>query len=204
MSFGKRGVAVQASGRASTVTRPPISAVSKPQQASDAGEDLPNWAASKLSDKLKAWVFVALMAAFLGWFAGVDLWRDVRLASTYRAAADIEAKDGSCKNALYLMSMCDVTLVARGADGRTRKIGSYQLYGPGSMGGVAIVPVRSTVDPDAITHQAAIDHLTGRIITFLLLFGLMAMMTVSFTRDLLAGRYIGGRAWVERFGPVPA
>ncbi len=210
MSFGKRGAATQTAGQRlqpQGTTSPRLAAAvgSAPvQQAAGKTEKFPGANAGTLGDALKVVAFCLLCCSALAWFHMGELLRDRSLAGTFVVDHTVTVESGKCRSMIWLLSTCDVRLSYKHEAGAMHSVHSETIYGLGSMGGKAIIPVRSTVDPDAVSITAsAVDYLTNRTVTFTLLFGVMALLSLHLSATIIKGRYIGGRAWVAQYGQPP-
>jgi hypothetical protein len=143
-------------------------------------------------------VFILLAAAGGFWalilpYSG-DLLRDYRLAGTWQPAYDMQVTDGKCTSYNFILTICNAKIKSRPEPGKAPLAISYMM-GLASGGGEILVPVRSTVDPSALTiAYAAESKLTNRTLTLIVIAAVFAAMFLAGISALLRGRYVGGAA----------
>lgn len=189
--FGKRNAAVS------------VSTYSKPRAAP---ADLATAIEVVKTGKLPYWtkfgpirfLLVALIAVGGFWLvilprAG-DIIRDHRLAGTWQPAYDMKAVDGKCTVFQLVITNCNAKIISLAEPNRAPlEVGFVMAFSGG--GGESMVPVRSAVDPSAVTiAYAAETKLMNRTLTFIGLAFTFAMMFFASLGALLRGRYKGGAA----------
>jgi len=138
-------------------------------------------------------VVLATASAMTLNYAG-ELFRDLRLAHTWRTALDVRVEAPFCMSAWYVFTLCDATLVPSNED-NARPYRTQFLLSFSPEGGEFLVPVRSTADPRALaTRQSADEKLSNRALTFGLAFVALLGIAISCIRRLASGRYRGGSA----------
>lgn len=199
-TFGKRGVVQPVSGSVKA---------KRDHQAHVVSEQLSAAAAVIGAGGLPAWtkvgpgqiVFSILLFAgilcfcFLP-FAG-DILRDHRLAGSWQPAYDMRVQGGSCTRYQFIATHCTAEIKSLSDAGRAPVAVGF-LMGFTSGAGEFMIPVRSRIDPSAVTiAYAAETELANRTVTFLAFSGLLVLFIVMLSRQLLAGRYRGGSEHVK-------
>ena len=126
-------------------------------------------------------------------YAG-DLLRDHRLAGTWQPAYDMKVTEGRCTRYQLPVTICEAKIKSLPEPDRSPlTIRSMMAFSSG--GGEALLPMRSMVDPSAITiAYVAETKLLNRTLTFIVLAGGSAAVFLSAVTALLRGRYVGGTA----------
>jgi hypothetical protein len=143
-------------------------------------------------------VIVLVAAIGLFWwlilpYGGVVL-RDYRLAGTWQPAYDIKVVAPKCTRYNLTLTICGATLTSLAEPDQAPVAVDYMMAFE-SGGGVRLVPVRSTLDPSALTiAYLAETLLTNRLLTFLVIAFGFAMIVLATGASLLRGRYVGGAA----------
>ena len=189
--FGKRNAAVG------------VSTYSKP---GDAPADLASAIEVVKTGKLPYWttvgpmrlVFLLLAVGAVFWFMilprASDILRDHRLAGTWQPAYDLEAIDGKCTVYQLVFTDCEAKIISLSEPNRAPIEVRFEMAFSGG-GGESMVPVRSTVDPSAVTiAYAAETKLMNRTLTFIGVTFSFALVFFAGVRGLLRGRYKGGAA----------
>jgi hypothetical protein len=168
---------------------------------------LPRWANVGPIRLVLAALFAAGMLLFIVRSYGGDVLRDHRLAGTWQTAYDLEVLEGGCTTYQFVATICDTKLKALAEPDRSPlEVGFLMLFTGG--GGESIVPVRSTVDPSAVSiAYAAETELTNRTMTFIAVSFIFAAMFLGCVSSLLRGKYRGGaahRALIAGFAELKA
>ena len=143
-------------------------------------------------------VIVLVAAIGLFWwlilpYGGVVL-RDYRLAGTWQPAYDIKVVAPKCTRYNLTLTICGATLKSLAEPDQAPVAVDYMMAFT-SGGGEKLVPVRSTVDPSALTiAYPAETLLTNRLLTFLVIAFGVAVIVLAAGASLLRGRYVGGAA----------
>jgi len=155
---------------------------------------LPYWA------KMGPLRLVIVLVAAIGWFwwlilpYGGAVLRDVRLAGTWQPAYDIQIVAPKCTRYNLTLTICSATLKSLAEPDQAPVAVDYMMLFK-SGGGERLVPVRSTVDPSALTiAYPAETLLTNRLLTFLVIAFGVAVIVLAAGASLLRGRYVGGAA----------
>ncbi|UOD33009.1 hypothetical protein INH39_16055 [Massilia violaceinigra] len=123
-------------------------------------------------------LFGAVLVAFLIWFWLPDIVRDARLVWFDSVVVESEADvSGSCKIYKMVLISCDAKISYRPDPGREDVLTVEQhtsFFGFSHSTKVDVL--RSTTHPERITTSIATEHLGNRIISFLLLVGLIVLL----------------------------
>lgn len=167
-TFGRRNVAHAAPSMRPAASAPPEQMLVQGEQTAE-----PPQRAAQTADPLKANLGALAMIAggvlLLVLFFS-DLQRDISLQDTFRPDPGVNVERAKCTRYAFVVSHCSVRFSWQ--DGATQQTvdGSF-LVGLKSMGGMPVIPVRSTADPSAVTSIAALAHLSNRIWTLALFSG---------------------------------
>jgi len=127
-------------------------------------------------------IAVALPLGFLS-----ELRRDAALKDTFRPDLSVSVERASCSRYLFLVTSCSVQLSWPDANARRTAESSF-LVGLKSMGGLRVVPVRSSADSAMVTAGIALEHLSNRIWTLVLVPGTCLLLSVLMLIKLYRGR----------------
>jgi hypothetical protein len=116
-----------------------------------------------------------------------DLRRDAALKNTFRLDLSVKVEHANCTRYYFLVTSCSVQLSWPDGDARRTTDGSF-LVAFNSMGGLRVMPVRSSTDPMVVTSALALDHLSNRFWTLLLVPGMCLLLSVLMLMKLLRGR----------------
>jgi hypothetical protein len=106
----------------------------------------------------------------------------------------LRVADASCRRINFVVTFCTAKIASLAEPDRA-SVASEFMMGISGGGGEAMVPVRSTVDPAAVTvAYAAETKLANRTLTLIVFAGLLAALFIAAVSALLQGRYKGGRA----------
>jgi hypothetical protein len=205
-TFGKRGATITPSRVVSqprATVSPAISASKQTpsldadtpayRHAPDEAGSPPAWAAVTASQLIKAVLIFVGLFALGAYFQGPHLMRDLRLAKTYEIDFSVNVNRGDCTGYVF-MHFCEVSFTTEN-NGVTATENTHFFVTGFSMDKQPLIPVRSTVEPTAISVAYAVDDgLSNRLwsaIGWSFVF-LACMMTAFF--KLIVGRYKGGRA----------
>jgi len=153
---------------------------------------LPRWTKVGAVQLLITAALVVAVFAFAFLPAGADVWRDQRLAGTWRPAYELQARDAHCRTYQFVLTSCDAKVVSLAEPNAAAKdIGFLMLFTTGA--GERLTPVRSTLDPSAVTvGYAAETELWNRTLTFVLFSASLLLAVFAMLRALARGRYKGG------------
>lgn len=154
----------------------------------------PSWAKVTLQQNLiGAGIFAVILLA-LWFFYGAGVHRDLRLSGTYKFDRTVEVQKGACTRYFFLLSACEANLIDKSNATAAMQSTSYMVMFR-NMGGTPLVPVRSTVERDAVSVRVATsDTLTNRAASLYGLSTLCLLALIIFSRRLLTGRYADGPA----------
>jgi hypothetical protein len=193
--FGKRRVAgdARAYSRSTAVAAAPTADVVGALAAIQTGK-MPYWANT---GPLRI-VFILLLVAVTFWFlvlpyAG-DVVRDHRLAGTWQPAYDMQVLDGKCTRHNFILTTCEAKIKSLADPNAAPLPHSFMMLFT-SGGGEPLLPVRSTVDPSALSiAYAAETELLNRTLTFIFMSAFSVLLFIGGVNELLRGRYAGGAA----------
>jgi hypothetical protein len=129
---------------------------------------------------LAAFLFMALLLGFMGWWLGGDLWNDVTHRNDkYEEVRDAQIVEAKCKSKLFLISFCDVKVRGTGVVDGYREFSYFLLGGVGNDG----VGLRRTQGAEPaqvryLTTTIGLDYLITRIVSFVVLMGMLAAVVV--------------------------
>jgi hypothetical protein len=127
-------------------------------------------------------IAIVLPAAFFS-----ELHRDLALKDTFRMDPNVRVERASCSRYFFLATSCSVQL--SWPDGNARRIAdSNFLVGLKSMGGLRVLPMRSSADPAVVTSNVALEHLGNRTWTLALVSGICLLLGVLMLKKLLRSR----------------
>lgn len=198
-TFGRRGAPRGAiTQRAGSLQRAPV--ISAPALAYEAAAEPdraplspPHWVQHSLSKTVLCIFFFAAMIGLMVHLQAPSLMRDVRLSGTYGIDPLIEVNHGTCKG-YAILHFCDVSLTWDD-NGTAVTENTNFIVTAFSLGRQPLIPVRSSVDPQAISVDYAVnDALQNRVLTLLFLMGLCVSGMVLLIAQLVRGRYQGGAA----------
>jgi hypothetical protein len=189
-TFGRRN-AIKSSG----AIRPPAVAESRrsgaecitPEAEARAGEAvraIDPARTRKIVVGMLALVLIAV-ALPLGFFS--ELRRDTALQDTFRADMSVRVERASCSRYFFLVTSCSVHLSWPEGNARRTAESSF-LVGLKSMGGLRVMPARSTADSSVVTTAVALEHVSNRIRTMVLLPGTCLLLGVLMLLKLNRGR----------------
>jgi hypothetical protein len=99
----------------------------------------------------------------------------------------VRVERASCSRYFFLVTSCSVQL--SWPDGNARRTAeSNFLVGLKSMGGLRVMPVRSSADSGVVTSALALEHLSNRIWTMVLVPGTCLLLGVLMLMKLYRGR----------------
>jgi len=187
--FGKRKSPGKPAGQAASPTQQPD--VAEALKALKQGR-LPPWTKAGPAQLLIGVVFVAAVFVFAFLPAGPDIWRDHRLAGTWRPAYELQARDGRCTTYEFVLTSCSASIVSMAEpDAAAKDVSFLMLFTTGA--GESLTPVRSTLDPSAVTvGYAAETELWNRTLTFVLFCASLILAVYAMLRALVRGQYKGG------------
>jgi hypothetical protein len=123
-----------------------------------------------------------------------DLLRDHRHMGTWQPAYDMRVIEGRCTRYGHVISDCRVKIESAPEPNKAPLTIRYSMFFA-SGGGELLLPMRSTVDPSAITvAYAAETKLVNRTLTFLGMTGVVAAVFFGALGALRQGRFVGGAA----------
>jgi hypothetical protein len=155
---------------------------------------LPSWTTLGPIRLVFILLFIAVGIYFVSATYAKDLLRDIRLSGTWQAAYDLRAVDGSCKRYNFVVTFCSAKIQSI-AEPNQAPITSEFMMLLSSGGGELLAPVRSTKDRAAVAiAYAAETKLTNRTLSFVGVFGGLAVVFVAAVNMLAKGRYQGGAA----------
>jgi hypothetical protein len=129
-------------------------------------------------------IAVLLLTCFL-----TELRRDAALIDTFRLDPSISVERASCRRYLFLVTSCSVQLSWRGAGTNTRQIADTRfLVGLKSMGGLMVMPVRSSADATVVTTAVALKNLPNRMWTLASISGGCLLLGVLMLLKLRRGQ----------------
>ncbi len=117
---------------------------------------------------------ILLLLILLG---GVVAWLGPGIASDWRmrgdavAATDVRAQDARCRSWLAALRFCNVTLVAEKGEAAGERAQWYVFIG--GAGDQPMTPLRSTSDASRISTGLGLEKVYSRLITLLLVAGLL-------------------------------
>jgi hypothetical protein len=205
--FGKRN----AGGRVQSVARAGVSPGAAATQADLAAAaeviaagKLPTWTNVGPERVIMAMFLVAAVYLFFAIPYAPDLLRDRRLAGTWQAAYDMQARDGHCTRFYFLLTRCTAEIASLAEpDAPATSVGFIMGFAGG--GGEALVPVRSTADPSVVTiAYAAETELRNRTLTFAALTLMTLAVFVGGLGKLARGRYKDGEKHRELLAGLAA
>lgn len=116
-----------------------------------------------------------------------ELRRDAALKDTFRPDLRARVERASCSRYFFLVTSCSVQL--SWPDGNARRTAeSSFLVGLKSMGGLRVMPVRSSADATVVTSGIALEHLGNRIWTLMLVSGTCLLLGALMLMKLYRGR----------------
>jgi hypothetical protein len=116
-----------------------------------------------------------------------ELRRDAALMNTFRPDLSVTVERASCSRYFLLVSSCSVQL-SWVDDSARRTANTSFLVGLKSMDGVRVLPVRSSADATVVTSAVALENLTNRTYTLLLIPGTCLLLSVVMLVKLHRGR----------------
>jgi hypothetical protein len=111
-----------------------------------------------------------LMALVL-WWLGPDLMRDWR--NDWVPAADVRIEEGRCRSRLFVLRVCDVTLVDERSTATAKRTLWYAFI-DASGGAERIAPLRSPADPALLSTDLGLERLIARSLTLALALAVLA------------------------------
>ena len=158
------------------------------------GPALPYWAnINPLAIILALLMAGSLLLALLGGYSRTVI-RDLRLANTWEAAEDLRAVDGKCSRYFLLITFCHTQIKAPGDRSQPTFSSEFMMFFDTGAGEL-ITPVRSTIDPTAISASYAVDdRLRNRALSFFLPATVLSAISFWMIALLAKGRFSGGAA----------
>lgn len=151
-----------------------------------------------------ACIFVSLVfAAALPAAFYPDLQRDTQLRATFQPDLRVKFDRGACTRYWFLVTRCAVSFSWLEAGARKTADTSF-LVSLVSMGGIKIVPMRSSVEPTLVIPGTALDYLGNRTWTLAVLSSIGASLGVLFLTGLYRSQslaYRSARALAARTNP---
>ncbi len=106
-----------------------------------------------------------------------ELRRDAALQDTFRPDLSVKVEHASCSRYFFLVTSCSVQF--SWPDGNARKTAeSSFLVGLKSMGGLSVMPVRSSADSSVVTSALALQNLSNRFWTMVLVPGTCLLLSM--------------------------
>ncbi len=115
-----------------------------------------------------------LLAAVVYWMGGA-LYRDFTHGSHFVADASIKIERADCKRTNFILNDCEIDLSWTTPSGQKRKSAGFTVLFT-SLAGTAVVPLRSSRDPEVVSTQAGLDHMTNRTITFIVFASILLVL----------------------------
>jgi hypothetical protein len=122
-------------------------------------------------ERVIAVVFAATCLWYLTSAYGLELLRDRQLSGTWQVAYDMQApsKDANCTRYQMILTICSAKLTSLADPQKAPVTSGFLMLFSGSSG-MRLVPVRSTVDPSAMTIADAVEtKLLNRTISWVVL-----------------------------------
>jgi hypothetical protein len=134
-----------------------------------------------LLKKLAAFLVVAVLFGFFGWWLGPDLRGDFSHRNdAFESVNDAQIVEAKCKSKLFLISFCDVKATGAGVSGGLREFSYFLIGGLGNEGvGLRRSKGGGPVASRYLTTNIGIDYLIRRIGSFAILMGLMGAALVG-------------------------
>jgi hypothetical protein len=152
--------------------------------AADAGHAIDQQNARKVFVGALALLLIAVVLPVV-FFS--ELYRDMGLRDSFRPDLNVRVERASCSRYFLLVTSCNVQLSWPDGDGRTMADSSF-LVGFKSMGGLRVVPLRSSADPAVLTSSVALEHLGNRTWTLALISGICVLLGVLMLRKVSRSR----------------
>ena len=131
--------------------------------------------------RLLAFLFMLGLFGFMGWLLGGDLWADYQHRNdTFENVRDAKIISAKCKSKLFVISFCDVKAQGPSVPGNEREFSYFILGGLGDEGiGLRRSAGSGPVTSRFLTTTTGIDYLTTRIVSYLILMGLLGAAVVG-------------------------
>jgi hypothetical protein len=129
--------------------------------------------------QLLAGLFFLVCTGFLGWLVGKDLWADFQHRNAqYESARDARITEAKCKSKLFVIAFCDIKATGTLLPGGSIDLNYFLLGGVGDEP----ISIQRAKGPGApatrhVTTNYGIEHLTARIVSFIVLLGFMLALT---------------------------
>lgn len=178
--FGKRNLAGPATA---ALSRDP-SAIRRPD-AESAPASSPGAGATSVQWNWRLVLFMlAFPAVWLGMiiYQGPALVRDYRLAASFRIDPTVKITKAHCTSYWFTLKTCSVDYEDMEAQQAGPQSTNFMVAFTGTEG--FVIPMRSTVDRNAVTTQVALDLMTNRVLTFLALTVGMLMLMIAVVAKL--------------------
>jgi hypothetical protein len=129
---------------------------------------------------LAAFLFMALLFGFMGWWLGGDLWNDfTHRNDKYEAVRDAQIVEAKCKSKLFLISFCDVKVRGTGVADGYREFSYFLLGGVGNDGvGLRRAQGAEPAQDRFLTTTIGLDYLITRIVSFTALMGMLGAVVI--------------------------
>lgn len=127
-----------------------------------------------------------ILLAAVVYLMGGALYRDFAHGSHFVADASIKVERADCKRTNFVLNDCEIDLSWMTPSGQKRQSAGFTVLFT-SMAGTAVVPLRSSRDPEVVSTQAGLDHMTNRTITFMVFASiLLALVVLGFKHTFRA------------------
>lgn len=200
-TFGKCGAATPQYKRPATLSHAPQARPATLSTQDDLITDrdrksilkgqLPHWATVGRTQLTLFVVIFPLIISALCWFYGPELLRDHLYSGTYQVAKDVHAEKGKCTRHAFLVTLCSVAVHSARTGQPVYYSKFFMLFK--SAGGQAMIPVRSTANPEIYSIKYTVEEaLTARTLSFGVAVLFLMWMTSLFLGNLLKGRHKGG------------
>ncbi len=126
-------------------------------------------------------LFMLAVFGFMGWMLGGDLWADFQHRNdTFENVRDARIVSAKCKSKLFVISFCDVKAQGASISGNEREFSYFILGGLGDEGiGLRRAQGSGLATSRYLTTTTGIDYLTTRIVSFVVLMGILGAIVVG-------------------------
>ena len=128
--------------------------------------------------QIAAGLFFGALCAFLIYLLGPPLMSDFgRDAKSLVPARGVAVNEAKCKTYVFVVAFCNVKLTGRQLAGGSQRIEYLML---GRPGGESVRAMQSPGSgPASVTTSFGMSHLTNRLVSFLVLTGLIGAMALA-------------------------